>query len=95
MNARNTLILVAVSLMLTGCSSVIWDEVNLMPPPDVYGDGMLDPLPEQDPMDLIPYQGLLYATDRRPAGPDDNEKYYANDLGPVYIGFMQGDSCDT
>ena len=54
MYARNTLILVAVSLMLTGCSSVTWDEVNLMPPPDVYSDGMLDPLPEQDPMDLIP-----------------------------------------
>jgi len=83
MNARNTLTLLAVSLMLTGCSSVTWDEVNLMPPPDVYSDGMLDPLPEQDPMDLIPYQGLLYATDRRPAGLDDNEKYYANDRGQL------------
>ena len=40
---------------------------------------MLDPLPEQDPMDLIPCQGSLCATDRRPAGPDDNEKYYSNE----------------
>ena len=54
-----------------------------MPPPEVYGGGMLDPLPEQDPMELIPYRGLLYATDRRPAAADDNEKYYANDRGQL------------
>ena len=81
MNVRNILILAAVYSVLSGCSSVIWDEVDLMPPPDVYGDGMLDPLPERDPMELVPYRGLLYATDRRPAGPQDSEKYYANDRG--------------
>jgi esterase/lipase superfamily enzyme len=83
MGARNIRLLVAVSFILTGCAGVVWDEVNLMPPPDVYGDGMLDPLPERDPMDLIPYRGLLYATDRRPAVAADNEKYYANDRGQL------------
>jgi esterase/lipase superfamily enzyme len=83
MNARNTLILVAVSFMLTVCSSTTWDEINMMPAPDVYGDGMLNPLPEQDPADLIPYQVMLYATDRRPAHPNENEKYYANDRGKL------------
>ena len=96
-NVSNTLILAAVSLMLTGCSSVIRDEVNMMPPPDVYGNGMLNPLPEQYPMDLIPYQGLLYATDRLSASPDDKEKYYANDrehvvrLGVAQISLHEAD----
>ena len=80
---RNTLILATVSLVLMSCAGVVLDEVDLMPPPEVYGDGMLDPLPEQDPMKLIPYRGLLYATDRRPAVADDKEKHYANDRGQL------------
>jgi len=34
-------------------------------------------------MELIPYQGLLYATDRKPAGPADSEKYYLNERGHI------------
>ena len=71
------------SLLLSGCASTVWDEVNLMPAPDVYADGRLDPLPDSEPMDLIPYGGILYATDRRPASEDDNEKYYVNDRGQL------------
>lgn len=70
-------------LMLSGCASTIWDEVNLMPAPDVYADGRLDPLPESDPMALVPYGGILYATDRRPAGEEDNENYYVNERGQL------------
>jgi hypothetical protein len=69
------------SLLLSGCASTVWDEVNLMPAPDVYTDGRLDPLPDSDPMALVPYGGILYATDRRPAGEDDNENYYVNERG--------------
>ena len=54
-----------------------------MPAPDVYGDGVLNPLPEQSPFERIPYSGILYATDRRPAGEDDEENYYLNDVGQV------------
>ncbi len=71
------------SLLLSGCASTVWDEVNLMPAPDVYADGRLDILPDREPMDLIPYGGILYATDRRPASEDDNEKYYVNDRGQL------------
>jgi esterase/lipase superfamily enzyme len=81
--ARRLTTLALVSLLMSGCSSVIWDEVNLMPAPDVYADGRLDPLPQKEPMELIPYGGILYATDRRPAGEDDNEKYYVNDRGQL------------
>ena len=71
------------SLLLSGCASTVWDEINLMPAPDVYADGRLDPLPDREPMELIPYGGILYATDRRPAGEDDNENYYVNDRGQL------------
>jgi esterase/lipase superfamily enzyme len=81
MKSRILLLLVACGYLISGCSSIIWDEVNLMPPPDVYGDGMFDPLPESDPMQQIPYHGLLYATDRKPASVEDNENYYLNDRG--------------
>jgi pimeloyl-ACP methyl ester carboxylesterase len=49
----------------------------------VYGDGLINPLPENDPIANLPYKGILYATDRRPAGEDDPEHYYVNDRGQL------------
>jgi esterase/lipase superfamily enzyme len=34
-------------------------------------------------MELIPYGGILYATDRRPAAEGDNEEHYVNDRGQL------------
>lgn len=79
---RKILLLPAVAL-LAACASAPVDQVDMMPAPDVYGDGMLDPLPDESPYQRIPYGGILYATDRQPAGPDDKEKYYLNDRGAV------------
>ncbi len=76
-----TVIYLAILLMITSCSGLPIDQVDLMPAPDVYGDGLLNPLPEINPFSNIPYKGLLYATDRRPAGKGDLERYYANDRG--------------
>jgi len=70
-------------MLLSGCSSIIWDEITLMPPPDVYKDGMLNPLPKTNPMDSIPYHGILYATNRQPAKAGDRENYYLNQRGGV------------
>ena len=70
-------------LAVLGCASAPVDQIDLMPAPDVYGDGLLDPLPEEMPMNQIPYNGILYATDRKPAGSEDPEKYYINDRGTV------------
>jgi pimeloyl-ACP methyl ester carboxylesterase len=74
-----TAICLAMLLVFTGCSSLPIDQVDLMPAPDVYGEGLLNPLPEINPFPNIPYKGILYATDRRPAGEGDLERYYAND----------------
>jgi esterase/lipase superfamily enzyme len=81
MKCRLILVLFFLSYVITSCSNIIWDELNLMPAPDVYHNSALDPLPKTDPMEQIPYRGLLYATDRKPASQEDNEKYYLNERG--------------
>lgn len=69
--------------ILVGCASSPVDRIDLMPAPDVYGDGLLNPLPETNPFDRIPYDGILFATDRAPASSEDREKYYLNERGQV------------
>ena len=76
------LILISCSLIIS-CASLGRDELLLMPAPDVYYDGLLDPLPETDPMEKIPYGGVLYATDRKPALDEDYENYYLNERGQL------------
>ena len=75
---------VAGLLFFAGCASAPVDQVELMPAPDVYGDGLLNPLPEANPFERIPYDGILFATDRAPAEVDDQEQYYRNDRGHIF-----------
>jgi esterase/lipase superfamily enzyme len=75
--------LLTMMVLLSGCASAPVDQIDLMPAPDVYGDGLLNPLPDSSPFDRIPYDGILYATDRSPAGEEDPEQYYRNDRGQV------------
>jgi len=74
---------IAFTAFLSACASAPVDQIELMPAPDVYGDGLLNPLPETNPFDRIPYDGILFATDRSPATEEDPEKYYRNDRGQV------------
>ena len=67
--------------VLVGCTSAPVDQIALMPAPDVYGDGLLNPLPETNPFDRAPYDGILFATDRTPSTGADPEQYYLNDRG--------------
>ncbi len=80
---RRTAIVFTVTTLLSACASAPVDQIELMPAPDVYGDGLLNPLPESNPFDRIPYDGILFATDRSPATEDDPEQYYLNDRGQV------------
>jgi len=75
--------ILAVTALLSACASAPVDQINLMPAPDVYGDGLLNPLPDTSPFDRIPYDGILFATDRSPATEGDPEQYYRNDRGQV------------
>ena len=80
---RRTAIVFTVTTLLSACASAPVDQIELMPAPDVYGDGLLNPLPESNPFDRIPYDGILFATDRSPATEDDPEQYYRNNRGQV------------
>lgn len=73
----------AALLFLASCASAPVDQVELMPAPDVYGDGLLNPVPEVNPFERIPYDGILFATDRAPAEVGDKEQYYRNDRGQI------------
>ena len=78
-----TVIVCTVMVFLFACASAPIDQIELMPAPDVFGDGLLNPLPETSPFERIPYDGILFATDRSPAAVEDPEAYYRNDRGQV------------
>jgi hypothetical protein len=81
--ARRAGVAAATLVLAAGCATVPVTEIELMPAPVVFDDGRLNPLPEEPPFERLPYDGILYATDRRPALPDDREPYYLNERGEV------------
>lgn len=64
---------------LAACSGKKLNEINLMPAPDIYEEGAIDPFTDTNPIEKIPYKGILYATDRSPAG--ENDHFYKNKRG--------------
>lgn len=60
-------LMVSITVLLTSCASQNPFEINLMPAPDIYEVGDIEPFADTNPMDSIPYSGILYATDRKPA----------------------------
>lgn len=69
------LALLAICLLAAGCGASVEERstVFLMPAPDVYEDGEIDPWIENDPISRGVPPGILYATDRAPAEPDDKK----------------------
>ncbi|MBW2540146.1 MAG: hypothetical protein JRE27_11145, partial [Deltaproteobacteria bacterium] len=80
MAVKKTLLLAAV-LSLTACASRDLYQLNLMPAPDIYDEGAIDPFTDTPPFLLIPYRGMLYATDRKPATQEDEKHVYLNERG--------------
>lgn len=73
---------------LTACATQKVNEINLMPAPDVYDEGAVDPFTDTHPIEKIPYEGILYATDRAPAGAENH--FYQNKRGNlVRLGFAK------
>jgi esterase/lipase superfamily enzyme len=66
---------------LTGCAGKNPNQIFLMPAPDVYDTGAIDPFADFNPIGAIPYEGMLYATDRKPAEEGDKEDHYLNERG--------------
>jgi esterase/lipase superfamily enzyme len=78
-------LLLALLFSLTSCAKPQSNQIkiNLMPAPDVYDSGAINPFTDTSPIDLIPYDGILYATDREPATDEDKEDFYQNKRGLV------------
>lgn len=72
--ARGAL-LVAASLALAACAGNRPgpNQLFLMPAPEVYDAGAIDPFIDNDPISRGVLPGVLYATDRKPAEPDDRK----------------------
>jgi len=70
-------------LLLAACASPGPYQLDLMPAPQVYSQGTVDPFEDRNPIEDIPYQGILYATDREPADEAHPEQLYQNKRGHV------------
>ncbi|MEE4162470.1 MAG: alpha/beta hydrolase [Woeseiaceae bacterium] len=74
------------ALMLAACAGnkPAPDQIFLMPAPDVYEEGEIDPFIDNDPISRGLPPGILYATDRAPAAPDDRKyENYTHERGFV------------
>jgi len=82
--------LFAAVLVIAGCASNQPYGINLMPAPDIYALGDIDPFEWLDPAVTPPYQGILYATDRAPS--DNGLSFYQNKRGNVVrmgVGYLE------
>lgn len=83
---RSRILLVAAALFvsagLTGCASSGASSIDLMPAPEVFDNGAVNPLPDRNPIADLPYGGILYATDRQPVAAGE-EGYYSSVRGQV------------
>ena len=68
---------------LAGCARHNPKQLFLMPAPDIYDTGAIDPFTDADPMELMPYKGILYATDRKPDTSNLLNHFYENKRGYV------------
>jgi len=96
---RRTASLLLILLFVTACTSGGNYQLNLMPAPDVYDDGNVNPFVDNDPIRAGVQPEILYATDRAPAETDDKRyEHYTNQrgfvlrLGSAEIHFGKDDS---
>ncbi len=70
-----TALVVAFTFALTACGGnrPAPNQLFLMPAPEVYDDGNIDPFIDNDPISRGVLPGILFATDRRPAEPGDRK----------------------
>jgi esterase/lipase superfamily enzyme len=68
---------------LTGCARHNPKQIFLMPAPDIYDTGAIDPFTDTHPLEQMPYDGILYATDREPDTSNFLNDFYENKRGYV------------
>jgi len=91
-----TLAVAALTLVLAACAGQNILEIDLMPAPEVYEEDGFNPLADASPISELPYNGVLYATDRQPAQEGDKERFFVNDRGAyVHLGVARITASDT
>ena len=80
---RALLLFALLPALAAGCSASGLSEIGLMPAPEVYEEGVVDPFQGSSVINLTAHPGMLYATDRLPSGADDEQKYYSAERGHV------------
>jgi esterase/lipase superfamily enzyme len=70
-------------LALGACADTGGYKIDMMPSPEVYEEGSVDPFIGAVPIGELPYDGMLYATDRKPAADGARQHYYLNERGNV------------
>src|SRR5690606_14555790 len=73
--------LFAAAFLVAGCGGAPLSQISLMPAPDVYEEGKIDPFLDNDPISRGHQPMVLYATDRAPAGPDAEDERYIDERG--------------
>jgi esterase/lipase superfamily enzyme len=75
-------LIVVIGFLTISCANKGPQQLELMPAPDIYSVSSVDPFGDDDPATLIPYQGILYATDRLPVTDTGSaEHFYQNGRG--------------
>lgn len=81
--SRMNLVIAGV-LLLAGCGGAPLSQISLMPAPEVYEEGKIDPFLDNDPISHGELPKLLYATDRAPmTRQNGGGGYYGDDRGGV------------
>ena len=82
---RNVFCVLLLSLLVAACASGGGTyQLDLMPAPDVYDDGNIDPFADNAAIQEGAQPEMLFATDRAPALPDDKRyEHYTNQRGHV------------
>lgn len=75
--------LLSLLFFFSACASNKPYQIELMPSPDVYDDGVIDPFTDTSKMETLPYNRILYATDRKPSNENEKNRFYSNDRGGV------------
>jgi len=68
-------------ISLSGCGESVYNQIELMPSPEVYRDGAVDPFPDLKKATFEEQTRLFYVTDREPAAIDKAQLHYANARG--------------
>ncbi len=68
---------------LFACSAKKMYQLDLLPAPEAYSSGLVNPFTDNNQIKALPYGGILFATDREPATEDDTDLFFSEKSGLV------------